>query len=95
MVLILTSVLFGLLLIPGIGAVMISPMVFDAPEANRNPKLIAFTVALVSYPILAICSILASWIVYALKKYRAAIWISLLPLLSLFAGLVCFILLEI
>src|SRR5437762_2691488 len=95
LVLILTSILFGLLLIPGIGAVMISPVVFEAPDADKNPKLIAFTMALASYPFVATLSILASWIFYALKKYRAAISISLLPLLSLFAGLICFILLEI
>jgi hypothetical protein len=95
LVVILTSVLFGLLLIPGIGAVMISPVVFDAPDANQNPKLVAFTFALASYPFVTVPAILASWILYALKKYRAATLVSLLPALSLVAGLVCFILLEI
>ena len=95
LVLILTSVLFGLLIIPGLGAMTISPMVFDAPDAQQNPKLIAFTVALVSYPILAFLSIIGSWVLYALKHYRIAIMVSLLPLLSIFAAFICFLLLEI
>ena len=88
--LILTSLLFGLLLIPGIGAMMISPMVFDAPDAGKNPKLFAFTLALASYPIVATISIIASWILYAVKKYRLALGISFLPALSLLAGLIFF-----
>jgi hypothetical protein len=93
--LILTSLIFGLLLVPGFGAMMISPMVFDAPDSQKNPRIIAFAVALVSYPILASLSIIGSWVLYALKFYRIAIWISLLPLLSLLAILLCFLLLEI
>jgi hypothetical protein len=92
--LILTSVLFGLLMVPGLGAVTISPIVFDAPDAQQNPKLVAFTIALVSYPILAFISIAGSWILYALKHYRIAMAISLLPLLSIFAAFICFLLLE-
>src|ERR1041384_2119875 len=92
--LILTSVIFGLLLIPGIGAVMISPMVFDAPDAGKNPRLVAFTASLVAYPFLTAASILASWVLYALKRYRAAVQVSLLPLLALLAALICFILVE-
>jgi hypothetical protein len=92
--LILTSVLFGLLMIPGVGAMMISPMVFNAPESERNPTLVAFTVALVSYPILAFLSIIGSWVLYALKHYRIAMAVSLLPLLSMFAAFICFLLLE-
>ena len=70
-------------------------MVFDAPDAQQNPKLVAFTVALVSYPILAFLSIIGSWVLYALKHYRIAIMVSLLPLLSIFAAFTCFLLLEI
>lgn len=92
--LLLTSVLFGLLMIPGVGAVMISPMVFESPDANRNPTLVAFTVALVSYPVLALLSIAGSWISFALKRYRAAMAVSLLPMLSILAAFICFLLLE-
>jgi hypothetical protein len=92
--LLLTSVLFGLLMIPGVGAVMISPMVFESPASNENPTLVAFTVALVSYPVLALLSIPGSWVAYARKHYRAAMLISLLPLLSILAAFICFLLLE-
>ncbi len=94
LLLILTSVIFGLLLVPGFGAMMISPMVLDAPDSEKNPKLIVFTVALVSYPIFAILSIIGSWILYAMKFYKAALPISLLPLLPLLVAFVCFLLLE-
>jgi hypothetical protein len=93
--LILTSVLFGLLIIPGLSAMTISPMVFEAPNVQQNPKLLAFTITLVSYPILALLSIIASWILYALKYYRIAMAVSLLPLLSIFAAFICFLLLEV
>jgi hypothetical protein len=92
--LLLTSILFGLLMIPGVGAVMISPVVFESQASRENPTLVAFTVALVSYPVLALLSILGSWIAYALKRYRTAIAISLLPILPILAALVCFLLLE-
>jgi hypothetical protein len=92
--LLVTSVLFGLLMIPGIGAVMISPMVFESAASKEDPVLVAFTVALVSYPVLALLSILGSWIAYALKRYRTAIAISLPPFLPILAALVCFLLLE-
>jgi hypothetical protein len=92
--LILTNVIFGLLLVPGFGAMLISPLVFDAPDADKNPSLIAFTVALVSYPVLTLPAIIGSWILYAMKWYRAAIWVSYLPLLPLLVALLCFLLLE-
>jgi hypothetical protein len=94
LLLLLTSVLFGLLMIPGVGAVMISPVVFESPASKENPTLVAFTVALVSYPVLALLSILGSWIAYALKHYRTAMVISLLPMLSILAAFICFLLLE-
>jgi hypothetical protein len=94
LILLLTSVTFGLLLIPGFGVIMISPMVLENPGAEANPTLVAFTYALLSYPALAILSILGSWAAYALKRYPAAIAVSLLPVLPLLAALVCFLLLE-
>ena len=92
--LILTSVLFGLLLVPGFGAMRVFPMVFDAPDSHTNPKLIAFAVAVLSFPILATLSIIGSWILYAMKFYRVALWVSLLPLLAILAAFFCFLLLE-
>lgn len=92
--LILTSVLFGLLIIPGVGVIMISPMVFDAPESQRNPKVLPFVIALVSYPVIAFLSIIGSWILYKLKRYKAAILVSLLPLLPVFIAFIFFLLLE-
>jgi hypothetical protein len=94
-ILILSSTIFGMLLVPGFGAMKISPLVFKAPAAETNPKLVAFVVALVSYPILTILAIPISWILYALKKYMAAIYISLSPLLPMLAALLLFMLLEI
>lgn len=93
--LILTSVIFGMLLIPGLGAMRVLPVVFDAPESAKNPRLIAFAIALLSYPVLALVSIIGSWTLYAWKRYGAATGVSLLPLLSILAAFICFLLLEI
>jgi hypothetical protein len=91
----LTSLIFGLLLIPGLDAMRISSLAFYTPHSETNPGLIAFAVALISYPVLAIVSIPGSWVLYVLKRYSAAILVSLLPLLSLLAAFLCFLLLEI
>lgn len=94
LLLLLTSILFGLLLVPGIGAIMISPMVFASPASQENPLLLAFTIALVSYPVLAVIAIPGSWVAYARRRYSAAMAIGLLPLLPLLAAFICFLLLE-
>ncbi len=94
MVLLLTTLIFGLLTIPGLGAIMVSPEAFNPSESPANPKLIAFVISLISFPIVAVISIVASWVLYFRKRYRTAIWTSLLPLLSLLSGLLTFMLVE-
>jgi cytochrome bd-type quinol oxidase subunit 2 len=93
-VLLVTTLIFGVLTLPGIGAVMVSPKAFDTSESPANPKLIALMVSLISFPVVAFISIIASWVLYFKSRYRAAIWMSLLPLLPLIAGLLAFILVE-
>lgn len=93
-VLALATTGFGLLLVPAYHAVVASALIFDAPEADRYTRLTAFGVALVSYPVITLLSIPASWALFALKKYRAALWASFLPLLPMLAILLTFLLLE-
>lgn len=93
-VLLITTLVFGLLIIPGIGAILVSPKAFDASESPANPKLIAFTISLVSFPVVALISIIASWILYFKTRYQTAMWASLLPLLSLLSSLLTFALVE-
>ena len=93
-VLLITTIVFGLLILPGIGAMIVSPKAFDTSESPANPKLIAFVISLISFPVVAIISITASWTLYFRKRYQTAIWTSLLPLLSLIAGLVTFVIVE-
>jgi hypothetical protein len=94
-VLLTTTVVFSLLLYPGYHAMMASALILQAPEAERYAKLNLFGVSLISYPVLTPLSIVTSWILYALKKYQAALCVSLLPALVLLTILFSFLLLEI
>ncbi|MEW6130472.1 MAG: hypothetical protein AB1757_25785 [Acidobacteriota bacterium] len=93
-ILIITTIIFGLLIIPGIGAIIASPLVFTPETSKTNPRLIAFMIALISFPVIATISILASWALYFKKRYRAAMWASLLPGLSILSSLVTYAVVE-
>jgi hypothetical protein len=93
-VLLSTTIIFGLLIVPGVGVMIISPEAFHPADAPANPRLIAFVISLISFPVVAVISIVAAWVLYFKGRYRTAMWASLLPLLSLGAGLITFALVE-
>lgn len=93
-VLLSTTIIFGLLIVPGVGVMIISPEAFHPAESPANPRLIAFVISLISFPVIAVISIIASWVLYFKGRYQTAMWASLLPLLSLAAGLLTFALVE-
>jgi len=84
-ILIVTSIFFALAIIPGIYIAMMSVMLFDAPGSEKNPAVLAFFYTVVSFPILCGVSF-TSWIFFILKLYKTSVVVSLLPLLSLLAG---------
>lgn len=80
---ILLNILLLLCLIPAALAVMMSPMIFDAPGSTEEtaPRLM-FT-AVVSLPLFLLAGQVLSWIFFAKKRYRTALYFSLLPLAAL------------
>ena len=68
---IVVTVIWGILLIPGLLGALLSPMMFDAPGSMQNPAAWANMLIIVSFPCLCILSIIASWIVWRWHKRRA------------------------
>lgn len=80
--LVISTVVFGLLLIPGLWISAFSFMLFDAPGTSESPFVISLFISIISFPVLALFSF-SSWIFFFYKKYKAAVLISLLPFVSL------------
>lgn len=80
--LITTTALFALSLIPAGAMIVMSPMAFDSGE---TPAIWRAVLILWAYPFVVILAIAGSWILFALRRYKLAIWFSLLPLLDIVA----------
>ena len=62
---VVTSVVFGLLLVPGFYAAYFSiGLIFSTADHGGYAAFTAFGVALISYPVIASFSIIASWVFY-------------------------------
>jgi hypothetical protein len=74
------AILFAFSLVPA----MFSPMIMDSAGTGGNDTglWLAFSGA-ISIPVVIVLSILASWILFFFKRYRAAILINLLPVINL------------
>ena len=81
------------ILIGGVMAMM-SPMMFDAPGSTENSAMMMLFSSIVGLPLSIIAAILFGWIAIALKRDRAALWISLLPLLPILGVIVAFLRLQ-
>jgi O-antigen/teichoic acid export membrane protein len=79
-ILLLTSLVFGALLIPSIVAGPLSLMAFDQ---SFSAAAILFVCCMLSFPFLVLVSIPGSWICYRRRVYRAAITFSVLPTVNL------------
>ncbi len=83
--LIVATVLYGLSLVPAAFMVMMSPMMFDA---GPSPEVWTMFGLVVGYPVLVLVTIVLGWVLFAYKKYRAALIVSLLPILEVVAGVI-------
>ena len=85
---IIVTVIWGLLLLPGLLGALLSPMMFDAPGSMQNPAAYINALIIVSFPCLCIVSIIAIWVLWLSYKRRptrfrsnAQIVAALLPLI--------------
>jgi hypothetical protein len=81
-VVIVASLLWALSLIVALPMLMLSFMAFDAGETPQAWTIFAL---LWSYPLAVLVAIASSWIAFALRAFRTAMALSLLPLLSIAA----------
>jgi hypothetical protein len=65
---IVVTVVWGVLLFPGLLGAALSPMFFDAPGSMENPVAIFNALVVVSFPILCIISIAGVWILWSLHR---------------------------
>jgi hypothetical protein len=70
------------LILLSIPAVMMSPMIFDAPGSTTDPFNIAVFGTIISFPIVAIVAILISFGLYFIRLYRVAVVISFVPTIN-------------
>lgn len=62
------TILWGLLMLPGFGAAMMSPMMFDAPGSLQDRSLVLVAWCVVAFPLLCIASIVASWVGWSIVR---------------------------
>jgi hypothetical protein len=87
---VIVTAVWGMLLLPGLLGAALSPMFFDAPGSMDNPGAWLNALVVVSFPVLCLLSIGASWLVWAARRRRptrlssyAAIGAAALPLLPI------------
>jgi len=77
-----TTIFFGCPALLSLGFFVILPMMFDAPGSENDPRVWGMALSVASFPCLTAISVTGSWFLFALKRYRAAVIISFIPLLS-------------
>lgn len=58
------TIVWGLALFPGAAFAMMSPMMFDAPGSEKSHYVWMLFYCVLSFPVLCVVSIVASWIVF-------------------------------
>jgi hypothetical protein len=62
------TVVWGVLLLPGLLGAALSPMFFDAPGSMNNPAAWTNALIVVSFPFLCLISIAGSWLAWSFRK---------------------------
>ncbi|MBB3113908.1 hypothetical protein FHS18_006023 [Paenibacillus phyllosphaerae] len=79
--LIISQLIFVLLIIVWMVVAGLSIMMFDSPEAATHVPTWLFFLYIASYPIGVIAGIITGWVLFAKKRYKAALIWNSLPLL--------------
>jgi hypothetical protein len=79
-ILIPATVLFLASLVSAGTMIMFSPMAFDS---GAKPETWRFVITLLIYPVVVLLTIAAAWISFAVRGYRVATWLNLLPILHI------------
>jgi hypothetical protein len=79
-IVLLTTIVFALLLIPACLMGLFAPMAFDA---GADAKVWLLVGSIWTFPVLALCSIGLSWLLLAKNAFRSAIVVSVLRLVNI------------
>ncbi|WP_052350481.1 hypothetical protein [Paenibacillus gorillae] len=79
--LLLFQMAYALSLLAWILVAFTSFMLFDSPEALGDAATIAFFIYVWIYPLALIGTIVCSWLLYHKRRFKAAVWVNLIPLL--------------
>ena len=86
--LIIATILYIPAVLLGIFAAMMSPMMFDAPGSTANPHAVALFWSVISFPFVCVAAVILGWIAFAKHRDRAALWLSLTPLIPITTGII-------
>ena len=89
--LIVASAIFGILILPSLPMIMMSPMMFDSPGSENSLPTIIFVLSLVAYPFVTVFGIAVSWILFSKKKHLFSILFATLPVFTIIVGLLAII----
>lgn len=85
--LILATVFYIPAVLLGIFAAMMSPMMFDAPGSTANTHAVVLFWSVLSFPFVCVAAVILGWIAFAKHHDRAALWLSLTPLIPIATGI--------
>lgn len=87
---IVINVLFALALLPSLGLLIPTMMMFDAPGSEKSPYTWLTAISLVCIPVFILIAQLSSWIAFARGNLQVAFWLSLMPLIPVCLSLLGF-----
>ncbi len=93
--LIVSSIIFGILILPSLPMIMMSPMMFDSPGSEDSIPTIVLVLSIVAYPFVTCVGIITAWILFAKRKHFLAIIFSCFPILNIIVGIVSIIYLAV
>ena len=84
--LIIATVIFSLGGLLGVLPAITSVFLFDAPGSESNAATVVLFVNALTFPLACLVSVVASWVLYAVKRYTLACVLALLPLVNVIFG---------
>lgn len=93
--LIVASIIFGVLILPSLPLILMSPMMFDSPGSEDSITTITLVLSIVTYPIVSFIGIAMSWVLYIKHKNVIALICVNLPILNIIIGIGAIIYLSI
>jgi hypothetical protein len=82
LIVLVSTIIFGLLFIPALGLCALAPMLADAPGSEKVPGVLLMIYSLFAFPVVIVVSLVAAWILFALGMEPVAGWVSLVPVLN-------------